>query len=101
LREPPRNVAVLGGGITGLTAAYTLRRELPEASKITLYEASHRFGGWLETTEAPVAGQPGQKIRFERGPRMIKALNESRTRFDDLVLWSIVCLSRHSDSPRG
>lgn len=36
--SPPR-LAVVGGGVTGLAAAYELRRSLPDA-EITLYEAS-------------------------------------------------------------
>jgi oxygen-dependent protoporphyrinogen oxidase len=91
LRTPPRNIAVLGGGITGLATAYFLRRELPDDSKITLYEASDRFGGWIETTKVPAAGhEGGAMIHFERGPRMIKSLNSSTVRFDDLALFDIV-----------
>lgn len=39
-------VAVIGGGITGLTAAYTLHKH---GSPFTLYEASPRLGGSLLT----------------------------------------------------
>lgn len=45
-------IAVIGGGLSGLTAAYQLRRELPGAA-ITVYEASARPGGKLDTTDFP------------------------------------------------
>jgi oxygen-dependent protoporphyrinogen oxidase len=44
----PRRVAVLGGGISGLTAAHRLR-ELDPAAEVTLFEASDRLGGVLQT----------------------------------------------------
>jgi len=50
LSDPPR-IAVLGGGISGLTAAYRLRQLLPQAH-LELYEASDRLGGMLYTHRA-------------------------------------------------
>ncbi len=41
-------VAVIGGGIAGLTAAYTINRLLPSAD-LHLYEASSRLGGIIRT----------------------------------------------------
>jgi oxygen-dependent protoporphyrinogen oxidase len=69
--EPPppsHDVAVLGGGITGLAAAYYLARDLPRA-KITIYEASDRLGGWLSSSRVPV--KDGSVI-FEAGPRTLR-----------------------------
>jgi oxygen-dependent protoporphyrinogen oxidase len=42
-------VAVVGGGISGLAAAYELRRRLSDAS-IVVHEASDRFGGKVATS---------------------------------------------------
>ncbi|KAK6340569.1 oxygen-dependent protoporphyrinogen oxidase [Orbilia brochopaga] len=67
-RDPPKSVAILGGGITGLTAAYNLRRYSPE-TKITLLEASPRTGGWVRTYTIPTAKGT---IRFESGPRTLR-----------------------------
>lgn len=41
-------IVVVGGGISGLTAAYRLGRSMPD-SQVTLVEASERLGGKLET----------------------------------------------------
>jgi len=49
-------VAVVGGGVSGLAAAYRLRRLLPPGARITVLEGSSRLGGALRTTE--LAGVP-------------------------------------------
>jgi len=59
------NVHILGGGISGLSAAYYALKHEPKA-KITLFEQSNRLGGWIETTEV-------NGFVFERGPRMFVA----------------------------
>ena len=46
------SIAVVGGGLSGLTAAYQLSRELPDA-RITVLEASGRLGGALHTADFP------------------------------------------------
>ena len=45
-----RAVAVIGGGVSGLTAAYRLRQALGADISIDLYERSGRLGGLLNTT---------------------------------------------------
>ncbi|KAG8993383.1 oxygen-dependent protoporphyrinogen oxidase [Tulasnella sp. JGI-2019a] len=62
--SPPKHVAILGGGITGLTAAFHLARRLPKTSRITLVEKSNRLGGWIKS--APITGS---KVCLEAGPR--------------------------------
>lgn len=47
--SPPRRLAVIGGGISGLAAAFRLR-ELEPTAAITLFEAGPRLGGVLGTT---------------------------------------------------
>ncbi len=42
------NIAVIGGGITGLAAAHRLQ-ELQPSWTVTLYEANERLGGVLQT----------------------------------------------------
>ena len=48
MSEHEAKVAVIGGGLSGLVAAFRLRQQLPSA-KITLFEASGRCGGVIET----------------------------------------------------
>ena len=41
-------VAVIGGGISGLSAAYYLSRaQLPNLANIVVLEAGNRLGGWV------------------------------------------------------
>lgn len=47
--EPPRRVAVLGAGITGLVAAYELKKRARRPVEIVVLEASPRVGGKVRT----------------------------------------------------
>jgi oxygen-dependent protoporphyrinogen oxidase len=58
-------VIILGGGISGLSAAYYLLKKHPSA-QVTLFEKSARLGGWIDTTEV-------DGFLFERGPRTFQA----------------------------
>ena len=93
-----KDVAVLGGGITGLAAAFYLSEALPK-SKIVLYEGSSRLGGWLHSTVADVAGG---KVVFEQGPRTLRPTNPNGGVTLDLVckglVGAIVSLSLPVDS---
>jgi oxygen-dependent protoporphyrinogen oxidase len=64
----PRNIAVLGGGITGLSTAHYLAQKLPTAM-ITLYESTGRLGGWMNTKRVNVKNGT---VVFEQGPRTIR-----------------------------
>lgn len=66
-KMPPQNFVILGGGISGLTAAWYLARNAPSSTKITLLEASNRFGGWIQSTRV---GE--ERILFEQGPRTLR-----------------------------
>lgn len=80
--------------MTGLATAYYLTRFVPEA-KITLYEASGRLGGWVDTEKVAVRGPDGEEktVLFERGARGIQA-QYTQYKWDDLVLYELV-----SDQP--
>ncbi len=60
-----KKIAVLGGGISGLAAAWNLARNRVPAN-VVLYEASSRTGGWLESKKCPGGGLQ------EYGPRSIR-----------------------------
>jgi hypothetical protein len=47
--QPPQRIAVIGGGIAGLSAAWMLGRR----HRVTVFEADHRIGGHAHTVEAP------------------------------------------------
>lgn len=97
--DAPKNIAVLGGGLTGLTTAHYLTRFHPTA-KITLYEGDNRLGGWLDTRT--VSGLPvGQEhvksededepfIRMERGARTVAPQTQA-SKWEDFVLYELVC----------
>jgi protoporphyrinogen/coproporphyrinogen III oxidase len=44
-----RRIAIIGGGISGLAAAYVLHRDYVDSCEFTLFEASNRLGGIVET----------------------------------------------------
>lgn len=81
------SVAILGGGISGLSAAYYLARIAPTTTKITLIEGKDRVGGWLHSRrvapgkyqhmppkESPATKAEEQKdsVLFEGGPRSLR-----------------------------
>lgn len=76
MNEEKKKVVIIGGGITGLSAAYYLQKEI-EANKlpisITLVESTSRLGGKVQT-----ASKDGYVI--EKGPDSILARKESASR---------------------
>src|ERR1700748_3163197 len=62
-----RTIAILGGGISGLTAAYELEKARRAGADIDwqLFEASNRLGGIIETTRIPT---PEGEYILEGGP---------------------------------
>ncbi|MBB5915301.1 oxygen-dependent protoporphyrinogen oxidase [Nocardia transvalensis] len=70
-------VAVVGGGISGLVAAYRLRRALGEELDLVLLERSERVGGILRTED--IAGDPvdlGAEAFVGRRPEIPALLTE-------------------------
>ena len=81
------SVAVLGGGISGLSTAYYLARYAPRATQITLIEGSDRVGGWIRSRRV----EPGfhascpkdnavnneNSVLFESGPRSLRPVGAS------------------------
>ncbi|KAK6842813.1 hypothetical protein PG987_003673 [Apiospora arundinis] len=84
--DEPRRIAVLGGGITGLTAAHYLARHAKDAH-ITLYEGGDHLGGWIKGEVAQTA--EGEDILLQRGPRMLRS-GASGNKYDDLVLYDVL-----------
>ncbi|MGH3986000.1 MAG: protoporphyrinogen oxidase [Pseudonocardiaceae bacterium] len=70
-------VAVVGGGISGLTAAYRLRTLLGPAAEIVLVEGSRRLGGVLRTVElGGVALDVGAEAFLMRRPEALGLIEE-------------------------
>ena len=62
--------AVLGGGISGLSAAFHLAKKVKDPGSITVIESSSRLGGWIKS----VATEEG--AIFEQGPRGMRPAGE-------------------------
>ncbi|POS73176.1 hypothetical protein DHEL01_v208423 [Diaporthe helianthi] len=86
----PGDIAILGGGLTGLTTAYYLTRFNPDA-KVTIYESQARVGGWIDTEKVEVTTLAGtdETISFERGARVVSP-QSSLTRYEDFVLYDLI-----------
>lgn len=98
--ERPRTIAVLGGGISGLTSVLNLSRALPQ-SRIVLIEREQRLGGWIDSRQrrlrlevdseknasaTPQTTDGGDvSVLFERGPRSIRPSGLSGMVMLDLV----------------
>ena len=77
------SVAIIGGGITGLTAAFRLsRRHIP----VTLYEAGDRVGGPIQTiNENGYLSEYGPNTILETSPKITSLINDlglARRRMD-------------------
>ncbi|KAL4895425.1 hypothetical protein BDV59DRAFT_200071 [Aspergillus ambiguus] len=64
------DAAVIGAGITGLTAAYRLSRD-PSCASVTLYEKTKSTGGWIKSD---IRDASGGKVVFEEGPRTLRTV---------------------------
>ena len=70
---------VVGGGISGLAAAYRLRRLLGASARITLIEQTDRLGGKLRTAElAGVAYDVGAEAFLNRRPEAVALVESAR-----------------------
>ncbi|WFD30090.1 hypothetical protein MSPP1_001104 [Malassezia sp. CBS 17886] len=72
--DPVRTIAVLGGGISGLTAAFSLRRLLPVSKyRIVVVEARPRLGGYIQSERVAVFddARGPETALLEYGPRTV------------------------------
>lgn len=76
LSEKRQKVVIIGGGITGITAAYYLQKEIKDKNlpiDYRLIEASHRLGGKIQTMKR-------DGFTIERGPDSFLARKQSAAR---------------------
>ncbi|KAF9530183.1 protoporphyrinogen oxidase [Crepidotus variabilis] len=71
----PRSIAVLGGGLTGLSSAFHLARKFP-ACQINLLEMQPRLGGWVQTKRVDIPAV-GTSVVLEGGPRTLQPRGKS------------------------
>lgn len=74
-----REIAIVGGGVTGLTAALTLLERSGDAANVTVLEARERAGGHACTLR-------DSEYLIERGPNGFLENDASRTVLDSLSL---------------
>ncbi|EEB07772.1 protoporphyrinogen oxidase [Schizosaccharomyces japonicus yFS275] len=67
------SIAVCGGGIAGLSAAYYLARYLPKTQIVLLEQGTH-LGGWLQSVKVPCSKSPTGSVLFEKGPRTLRPI---------------------------
>lgn len=73
-------VAIIGGGVSGLSAAYYLSRaSLPSVASIVVLEAGSRLGGWVHSRQCE------DGAIFEFGPRTIRPYGKAGLNTLDLV----------------
>lgn len=89
-------IGILGGGISGLSAAYYLARFGPSSNKVVLIEGSKRVGGWVRSQRvgpgfypSPATASTRNKeedgIVFEGGPRSLRPVGVSGAIMLDMV----------------
>ncbi|KAF8504816.1 protoporphyrinogen oxidase [Russula emetica] len=98
------HVVVLGGGITGLSAAFYLARKHPTV-QITLVEKSTRFGGWVRSERVDVCDSHGNRARvlLEAGPRTVRPNAKSILELVHLLdlRSEVICTPRSSPAARN
>ncbi|KAG8737439.1 oxygen-dependent protoporphyrinogen oxidase [Ceratobasidium sp. 414] len=68
-------IGVLGGGISGLSAAFHLSRRLASNQdiRVVLLEKTKRLGGWIKSDNATIrAGNKAYSVVLEAGPRTLR-----------------------------
>ncbi|KAJ7913896.1 hypothetical protein B0H13DRAFT_2232236 [Mycena leptocephala] len=68
---PPKHIAILGGGLTGLSSAFHLSRRFP-ASTITIIDKQKRLGGWASSSERVQLPGGRGSVLLEGGPRTLR-----------------------------
>lgn len=62
----PCHIVILGGGISGLSCAWYLKKKFGSAISITILEKSPRVGGWIQTDHC-------EGFLFEQGPHSCRS----------------------------
>jgi len=75
-------IAILGGGLAGLSAAYYLKREggIEKSQSIQIIEASNHTGGWIQSWK-----DKNTNVISELGPRTIRGRGKSANNTYSLI----------------
>ncbi|PRP80426.1 protoporphyrinogen oxidase-like [Planoprotostelium fungivorum] len=94
-----RTIAILGGGVSGLTAGYLLSKKFPTAT-LHVIEGSSHFGGWVKTKKHST---PKGDFLFEKGPRSIRPVGNGKKTLgliEDLGLNNAVIFGKEEAAKR-
>ncbi|KAJ7822265.1 hypothetical protein B0H14DRAFT_3089023 [Mycena olivaceomarginata] len=95
---PPRHIAILGGGLTGLSSAFHLSRRFP-ASTITIIDKNKTLGGWASSTErVQLPGGRGSVV-LEGGPRSLRPASNAVLELIHLLNLAPALLTTPTSSP--
>lgn len=96
----PSSIAIIGGGITGLSAAFHLSRRFP-AAQITLVNKDIHFGGWVHSGRAKITLKDGREtsVLLEAGPRTLRPNSKSVLELINLLDLSPSLLTVQNSSP--
>ncbi|KAF8512526.1 hypothetical protein BU17DRAFT_54043 [Hysterangium stoloniferum] len=96
----PSSIAVLGGGITGLSATFHLSRKFP-TSRILLVEKSNRLGGWVKSKHVkfPIPGGDVGNVVIECGPRTLRPNSRAVLELINLLNLQSQLISTPTSSP--
>ncbi|KAJ6459740.1 hypothetical protein C8R47DRAFT_1161833 [Mycena vitilis] len=94
----PRHIAILGGGLTGLSSAFHLSKRFP-TSTISIMDKQKRLGGWATCTErVQLPGGRGSVV-LEGGPRTLRPAANSVLELIHLLGLSDSVITTSKSSP--
>ncbi|KAG1753558.1 uncharacterized protein EDB91DRAFT_404013 [Suillus paluster] len=96
----PSSIAILGGGLTGLSAAFHLSRRFP-TTQITLLNKDIHFGGWVHSRRTKITLKDGREttVLLEAGPRTLRPNSKSILELINLLDLSPSLLTVSKSSP--
>lgn len=85
LNKIPHNgrVAVIGGGISGLSFSYFLNKLRPDI-KINIFESQNQPGGWIKSEYLQLKNEK-QKVLLEKGPRTLRGVSDGSLLIIDVL----------------
>ncbi|KAH9888069.1 Protoporphyrinogen oxidase [Cubamyces lactineus] len=100
-------ITVVGGGLSGLSAAFHLSRRFPAQTgvQITLLEKAQRLGGWVNSERVRVKCRHGHQadVLLESGPRTLRPASKAVLELIHLLNLSssVLTISRNAPAARN